>query len=130
MKIFSGAKTLNAASARNCFLMNQFATPGLGSLMGGRIVPGLGQLLLALLGFALFFVWFLQTMKESYSIMNEETSVVVSYTNYALAGVLFFAASWFWSLLTSISMIRQAKEEAPPAPPAAPPRITNPPPKM
>jgi hypothetical protein len=129
MKIFSGEKKLNAASARNCFLVNQFATPGLGSLMGGRIVAGLGQLLLSILGFALVMVWFLRTMKEYYSLMTEDITEV-SYAKYALAGALFFAAAWLWSLLTSISMIRQAKEEAPPSPPAVPPRITNRPQKM
>jgi hypothetical protein len=129
MKIFSGGKKLNSASARNCFLVNQFATPGLGSLMGGRILPGIGQLLLAVLGFALVMVWFLRTMKEYYSLLTEDVKEV-SYANYFLAGVLFFVAAWLWSLLTSISMIRQAKDEPPPGPSATPPRITNPPPKM
>jgi hypothetical protein len=109
--------------------MNQFATPGLGSLMGGRILPGIGQLFLALLGFALVLVWFLRTMKEYYSLMTEDVTEV-SYAKYFLAGALFFAAAWLWSLLTSISMVRQAKTPIPSLPSATPPRITNPPPKM
>lgn len=130
MKIFSAAKTLDPAAARNCFLMNQFATPGLGSLMGGRIIAGLGQLLLALIGFALVLVWFLRTMKEYYGLMSGDVQEV-SYSRYFLAGALFFAASWLWSLVTSLSLLRQAKKEPPIPPPlAVPPRITNPPPKM
>ena len=131
MKIFSAAKPLSAAKARNCFLMNQFATPGLGSLMGGRIIPGLGQLFLALVGFAFIMIWFLKTMKEYYSLMGEDApSMSSSYGRFFLAGALFFAASWLWSLLTSISLMRQAKTPEPPPPGTTPPRITNTPGKM
>lgn len=129
MKLFSGGKLLNPTSARNCFLVNQLATPGLGSLMGGRIVEGFGQLALAILGFVLVIVWFLRTMQEEYSLLSSE-GPIVSYAKIGLAGLLFFAAAWFWSLLTSISMLRQAKAEELKNPPAPPPRITNPPPKM
>jgi hypothetical protein len=129
MKIFSAAKPLSPAAARNCVLMNQLATPGLGSLMGGRILPGLGQLLLALAGFALVIVWFVLTMKEYYGLMSGDQPTV-SYARFFLAGASLFAAAWFWSLLTSLSLLRQAKVPEPPPPGSVPPRITNPPPKM
>jgi hypothetical protein len=129
MKTFSAAKKLSPAAARNCFLMNQFATPGLGSLMGGRILPGIGQLVLALAGFALVMLWFMRTMKEYYNLAYEDAPSV-SYGRIFLAGVLLFAASWFWSLLTSLSLVRQAKTPEPLPPGDTPPRITNQPPKM
>src|SRR5438874_1633817 len=129
MRTFSGAKPLKQATARNCFLVNQFATPGLGSLMGGRILAGIGQLLLALLGFALVLTWFLLTMKEYYSLIDSDAPAT-SYGRYALSGGLFFLAAWLWSLLTSLSLLRQAKIDDPPPPLSAPPRITNPPGKM
>ena len=44
-------KLLSPATARNAALVNQLATPGLGTIMAGRIVTGAGQLLLALAGF-------------------------------------------------------------------------------
>jgi hypothetical protein len=131
MKTFSAAKPLSPAKARNCFLMNQFATPGLGSLMGGRIIPGIGQLFLALAGFALVMVWFLRTMKEYYSLMGEDAPTIShSYGKIFFAGACLFAASWLWSLLTSLSMMRQAKTPEPLPPGTTPPRITNIPPKM
>jgi hypothetical protein len=131
MKLFSAAKTLNPASARNCFLMNQFATPGLGSLMGGRLIAGLGQLALALAGFGLVMLWFVKTMKEYYSLMGEDAPALsTSYTRFLLAGAMLFAASWLWSLLTSLSLLRQAKIPEPPPPDSIPPRITNIPPKI
>jgi hypothetical protein len=131
MKIFSDGKQLSPSAARNCLLVNQFATPGLGSLMGGRVVAGLGQLALAIIGFGLVLFWFFKTMKQYYSLMGEEIITTnVSYARYAIAGFLFFAASWLWSLLTSFSIIRNAKTPIPPPPGSVPPRITNVPPKM
>ena len=123
MKIFSAAKTLNPAKARNCLLMNLFATPGLGSLMGGRILPGLGQLLLFLIGFAFICIWFMRTMKEYYSLMDEEVPIHVSYTRYFLAGFMFAAVSWLWSLLTSFSMVSHAKPPEPALPGTVPPKL-------
>jgi hypothetical protein len=130
MKIFSGGKPLSSAAARNCFLMNQFATPGLGSLMGGRIVPGLGQLLLFILGFLLFLFWFLRTMHNYYSLLSGDIdNPGPSYTRFLISGLLFCTAGWLWALLTSISLLREGKtNESPPTTP--PPRITNQPPKM
>ena len=50
---------LSPAKARNCLLLNQFATPGLGSLLGRRLVAGMGQLAAAVVGFVLFCAWVL-----------------------------------------------------------------------
>jgi hypothetical protein len=127
MKTSSGGKQLSPAAARNCFFVNQFATPGLGSLMGGRILAGLGQLLLAIIGFGFVMIWFYQTIKIYYSLADEEIpdSPHVSYARYFFAGALFFGASWLWSLLTSISLIRGAKVPEPPPPGSIPPRITK-----
>jgi hypothetical protein len=129
MKISSVEKPLNPAKARNCFLINQFATPGLGSLMAGKIFSGLGQLLLALAGFGLVLVWFGLTMKQEYNIMNSDAPPI-SYARFFFAGAFFFAASWFWSLGTSLNLMRRAKTPEPPPPGSIPPRITKPPPKM
>lgn len=128
MKIFSGGKLLNQATARNCFLVNQFATPGLGSLMGGRIAAGIGQLLLAFLGAGLVIYWVFKTFAEEFNLPDMETPI--SYAKWGLSGALFFIASWLWSLLTSISMMRQAKEQEPGNPPRPTPPIINSPPKM
>lgn len=105
--------------------MNQFATPGLGSLMGGRILAGLGQLALALIGFGFVLFWFVETMKQYYSLMGEDIPVQVSYSRDFFAGAFVFAVSWFWSLLTSISIMRSAKTPVPLPPGSIPPRITK-----
>lgn len=112
--------------------MNQFATPGLGSLMGGRIMAGIGQLLLFILGFLIFLFWFFRTMHQYYGVLTGDIETPGgAYTRFLISGLLFCAAAWLWALLTSVSLLREGKaNEAKSGPTMPPPRITNPPPKM
>ena len=70
MKAFSSGKKLSRAAARNAALVNQLATPGLGSLMAGRWVAGLGQLAVFLAGFAYFIAWFVRDMKQTFALLG------------------------------------------------------------
>jgi hypothetical protein len=109
MKTFSAGKALDRTTARNCFLMNQFATPGLGSLMARRFIAGTGQLVLAVLGFVLIVAWFVTVMAGIYQQFNGD--VQTSSAGWlGMAGAVVFAASWLWSLVTSLSLLRQARE--------------------
>ena len=56
------------ATARTALVINQFATPGLGSLMAGRYLAGSIQLLLALAGFTLIVAWFFMVLNAAYAI--------------------------------------------------------------
>ena len=94
--------------ARNCALLNQLATPGLGSLMGGRLVAGSGQLALAVIGFGLLLVWFCQVMSGYYGMITDQQSEPQSHGVWGLAGAAVFAAAWCWSLVTSIRLLREA----------------------
>jgi len=93
--------------------------------MGGRILPGIGQLLLSLIAFALVMIWFFNTMKQYYSLMDEDIPVRISYARYGIAGFSIVGAAWLWALLTSISIVRNAKTPEPPPPGSVPPRITK-----
>jgi hypothetical protein len=117
MKIFSGGKVLNRTSARNSFLINQLATPGLGSLMAGRYVAGTGQLLLALIGFGLVVAWFAALLMQVYQQIDNPTQAK-PVTWLGEAGGVTFAAAWLWSLVTSLSLLREARlNEKLPGPP-------------
>ena len=108
MKISSAAKRVDPAVARNSFLMNQLATPGLGSLLAGRYVAGVGQLLLAILGFIMVLGWFVVVAKQMYEqIEGPSSSHSVAWLG-EIGGVTF-AAAWFWALATSLSLLREAK---------------------
>jgi hypothetical protein len=121
-------KTVSRTAARNAALVNQCATPGLGSLMAGRWIAGTGQLLLALAGLVFFVIWFVQTMIQAYNqIMDDATPHSVA--GIGQIGALLFILAWLWALVTSISLVTRAKSEepiAPPAvrPPAEPPKLS------
>jgi hypothetical protein len=124
MKMFPSDKPIDTAAARSCFIMNQLATPGLGSLMGRRTVPGVGQIILAIVGFLMVLAWFGLTLNQAYSIAYSD-GPAKSYNLLGAAGGLTFAVSWCWALATSISLLQEAKRNM--AQKSKPPPITNPP---
>ena len=124
MKIFSGrapAGKSKRATAVNCLLINQFATPGLGSLMAGRIVAGTIQLLLALVGFGMVIWWMVSTTGEMLHAINEQPSETANYPWMGKIGFLIFGISWGLSWITSLSLLRDAPREEPAIPPVIPP---------
>lgn len=117
MKTSSAAKPpwrLTPAAARNYTILNQLATPGLGSLLGRRFVTGIGQLALAVAGFSMLIGWFLQIFLALYRQIQELPPVPVRFPWLGKAGLALFVAAWCWSLVTSISLVREAGRNAPP----------------
>jgi hypothetical protein len=115
---------LTPAKARNAALINQCATPGLGTLVAGRILTGIGQLAVAVTGFGFFVAWFVATLRQFYSLI-EGNNEVKPVAWLGLTGVTIFAAAWLWSLTTSLSLIREARRntDALYAQPQTPPPI-------
>ncbi len=109
---------LSRSAARNAVLLNQCAAPGLGSLMAGRRWVGLGQFVLALAGFGLFVAWFVLLALQVYNALvnGEESHSVARLGEF---GAVLFAAAWFWSLITSLGILREARalERRPGLPP-------------
>jgi len=120
-------KPLDRDRARAALLVNQLATPGLGSLMAGRWLVGAGQLLLACAGFGLFAGWLVHVLVAYYSLMFSAESAGQPRLHHGLwkAGVALFSAAWLWSLVTSLSLLRQARRATPTG--RTPPRIGVPP---
>ncbi len=107
-----GRKPVDIVSARNAALVNQLATPGLGSLMAGRWIAGSGQLALAVAGFIMVVVWFFKVMIQYYDqIGGDAQPHPVGWIG--VTGGIVFVASWFWALVTSISLFIEARRSAP-----------------
>ena len=123
-----GQKPASRSAARNAVLVNLLATPGLGSLMAGRWIAGVGQLIVALAGFVLVLVWFFEVMIQYYGQVSGNVPVrPVGWIGET--GAILFVASWFWALVTSISLLREAnaahpEESGAPPPPAQPPKLS------
>jgi hypothetical protein len=107
---------LSRSTARNAALLNQCATPGLGSLLASRRLEGIGQLLLAILGFVMVTGWFVLLALQLYNeLINDARPKSVAWVGEV--GAVIFAAAWGWSLLTSLSVLREARanESQPPS---------------
>src|SRR4051812_48704823 len=87
-------RTINRSKALNCLLINQFATPGLGSLLGRRFLAGTIQLLLAVLGFLLVVAWFVQVTYTSYRQISEQQTPSVPDSWLGKVGFILFLSSW------------------------------------
>ncbi len=117
-------KPVSRAAARNAMLVNQLATPGLGSLMARRWLAGLGQLILAVAGFVMVVVWFFEVIIQYYGQINGDVqSHPVGWIG--ASGAILFVASWLWSLVTSVSLLLQAKSKEPVAAKPVPPPMTD-----
>jgi hypothetical protein len=120
MKTSSGAKPLSRTKARNCVLINQLATPGLGSLMAGRWLAGTGQLLLAVAGFVMLIGWFGLVATNTYNlVVNDAEPKPAAWLGEA--GGLTFLVAWLWALVASFQILRSAKDSEPPK---EPPRLS------
>jgi hypothetical protein len=106
-----GRKPLDTSGAWKAALVNQCATPGLGSLMAGRWFAGSGQLVVAVAGFVLVVVWFFKVMIQYYGqITGDVQPHPVGWIG--ITGGILFVASWFWALVTSISLFFEARRNA------------------
>lgn len=121
MKIFSALRSrrpLRRSELLTCVVINQFATPGLGSLIAGRYAGGSGQLLLALTGFFLFIGWWVQKMRVFYGQIFGTDLPPDAGTQLGKWGIIIFAMAWAWALMTSIQIMRALpKDFIPPLPP-------------
>ena len=96
-----------------CLIANQFATPGLGSLMARRYVEGVIQLTLAIVGFTFFLGWFLHQFNVLYRLIADLPEQPARYPWLGKAGVLIFLASWLLAWPTSIHVLLQARKAGP-----------------
>jgi hypothetical protein len=127
MKIFSlhgAGKPVDHSKALTCLLINQFATPGLGSLMAGRILEGAVQLTFAIAGFVCVVAWFVQVVYVQYRTITASQPAAPPYPWLGQVGFIIFVASWLLSWITSVSLLRAAKKNVPNLPlPPRPPKI-------
>ena len=105
-------KPVSHAAARNAVIVNQLATPGLGSLMAGRWLAGTGKLALSVTGCVMIAVWFFKVIIQYYGLMFGEEQPRLPKLALLEAGAILFALSWFWAAVTSFSLLREASRNS------------------
>ncbi len=120
--LFRRDRPLDRSTAWVCLLTNQFVTPGVGSIIAGRVWFGLVQVAIASAGFCLVMVWFVHLFK----VLMSESDVAKGMRPYAWQGklgLLLFFIGWLLALMSSVAILRQARrsETATSPPPLRPP---------
>jgi hypothetical protein len=110
MKTFLGLKNkpLDRQTAMGLTGINLLATPGLGTILSGRIFVGAIQLALAAAGFVLIIKWFFAYFSAGLNGTDFPTQ-----RQWQL-GLLLFAIAWLASLWSSINLIRATPRQTPP----------------
>jgi hypothetical protein len=112
---------LSRSQARNYVILNQLATPGLGTWLAGRKITGALQMLVAVTACVLIILWFLTSLRPMLEAMQGDPYRPDSRTwTYALWGWNLLAVSWLWAGISSLSILKQA---TPDTPAAKPPRL-------
>jgi hypothetical protein len=116
--------SLSRDRAWACVLQN-LATPGIGSLKARRMFAGIGQLLLALAGCFLACAWVIGWSYRIYQAQLGETIPQNSSGWLLISGVVCFGVSWLWALITCVSLVLQSKAAEPGNPKKIPPRLAD-----
>ena len=113
LSLMRGGK-LTRAEAQACLTAN-LGFPGVGSLMGGRVV-GYWQMLVAVAGLGLtlifgvvFLVWSIQNLQQLREPEGDPFAALVAIwvrLRWALGGIVIFGVAWVWALVTSLSILR------------------------
>jgi 4a-hydroxytetrahydrobiopterin dehydratase len=110
-------------TARNA-LLNILMFPGLGSLLAGRRLAGIGQIILVTAGSAMLLIWLFKVLTQYYDLMYADVKPETVGWIGETGGVLF-VISWLWASVTSFSLFREAAAQESQAPEnfAAPPPL-------
>ncbi|MCC6233275.1 MAG: hypothetical protein IT580_11565 [Verrucomicrobiales bacterium] len=110
-------------------VINQLATPGLGSWIAGRRLAGMGQLALSIAGFLEFMAYFGLLIWQSIRALTQGVETPGPSATLWRTGLLLFGLAWLWSGLTSWQLWRECqaqdlreRSECPPGP--LPPRLS------
>ena len=101
-------------------IINQLATPGLGSWMVGRRIAGAGQLALSCTGFGFFVVFFFQVLRTAWLAAGGESQVPSPDPFWWKYALILFGAAWVWSGITSVQLLIVRQRQRRDAPPRLP----------
>jgi hypothetical protein len=112
---------LSRAQLWGCVAINQFAFPGLGTLLAGRRA-GYAQAAIMIAGFLLvmaFLGWFFVCSARFLAgSTGDEETWRAQYRSFGWAwktGAVLCAVAWVWALASSIRIVRRTSKSSPPS---------------
>lgn len=101
-------------------VINQLATPGLGSWLAGRRIAGAGQLVLSFAGFGLYLVFFGLLLRSLWAAATGDPPPPAPAPFWWKNALALFGIAWLWSGVTSIQLLLERRRRPPPP---LPPRL-------
>lgn len=92
-------------------IVNQLATPGLGSWMAGYRVAGVGQLIFAGVGFLLICLYFVRLVTDAWSAATQGLPPLTRPNSDWQRPLLLFGIAWLWSGVTSVQIALRIRRE-------------------
>lgn len=109
--------------AQVAIIINQLATPGLGSWIAGRRLAGAGQMFVAFAGFALLVLYFGAWMVGAVKAIASGFDLVAPPDSWWKIGLALFGAAWLWAGVTSLQLWWAQRVSN--ADPRTPPRLSS-----
>lgn len=92
-------------------IVNQLATPGLGSWMAGHRLAGGGQLIFACVGFLLLSLYLVRLVTDAWSAATQGVPPVTRPNSDWQRPLLLFGIAWLWSGVTSVQIALRIRRE-------------------
>jgi len=102
-----------------CFIVNQLACPGIGTIMGGRRVTGFIQAAIMVIGFVLALAYGAMYLSAVYKfaldpgVSEAKWKAMQPPLWMLLWGFGLCAVSWFWSLISSFQILHESRRNQP-----------------
>jgi len=94
-----------------CFLVNQLACPGVGTIMAGRRVTGFVQAGVMIVGFCATLAYGLMYLSAVYKWVLDARATQVMHPPawLGIGGFALCVVAWFWSLFSSFQILNESR---------------------
>jgi hypothetical protein len=119
------AKTPLTRDRAWAYILLNMSVPGWGSLKAGRRFEGYGKMIIGLGGLLLLVMWLFAWAARVAQSEIDDTMPTPPPNWLWKAGVGLIVVSWIWTLVTSISLMREAKAQEKEDSQNVPPRLSD-----
>jgi hypothetical protein len=95
-------------------MTNVLVLPGAGTMAGGRLLAGLVQAILAIVGFVMVCVWMVYWVSEGVT-QGDVPTGLGAHGGLGLVGLLLAVVAWAWGLASGLAILREARDGVSPA---------------
>lgn len=107
------------------YVLLNISVPGWGSWKAGRKIAGFGELFIVVVGLFLLGIWFFEWMNRIIHSELGDSLPPVPANGWWQWGIGLCVVSWVWTIVTGVSLLREAKAQEKLARQNMPPRLAD-----